>query len=54
MKYDLGEAVTNRPDRWESFLFIASANYAQRPEMHFAYIKEYVLAPNIKASFYYY
>lgn len=50
MKFDLKKVIANGSGGWESFLFIASTNYDQRPEMHFAYIKENVLPRTKKHS----
>lgn len=56
MKYKLSKVIANEPGRWESFLFITNANYDNydwRPEMYFAYVKENVLAINMKTFFCY-
>lgn len=51
MKYELRKVIANGPGGWESFLFITNANCDQRPEMLFAYVKENVLAINMKTFF---
>lgn len=54
MKYELREVIANGPGGWESFLLTTNANYDQRPEMHFAYVKGNVLVINMKTFFCYY
>lgn len=51
MKSELRKVTANGPGGWESFLFIASTNYDQRPEMHFAYIKANVQPQTLTLHF---
>lgn len=40
MKSELRKVIASGPGGLESFLFVTNANYDQRPEMHFAYIRK--------------